>query len=383
MKKIFIINYEFPPLGGGAGTASYYTAKAFFKKGYDVTVITSHFKGLSFFETKDGIKIHRVPTLRRKKGTSNSFEMAIFVISTILCMKNIFAKCKPDKTIAFLSIPSGMVSIYIKLKYGVPYVVSLRGGDVPYFVPGKLKFVHFFILPLTKYVWRHAKSVSANSENLKSLANKISPEIDIKIIPNGIDSDIYFPRDDKNSKNNGVVALFVGRLNAQKGLDILLKALDSIKTSLPDNFRIIFVGDGPEEGKLKNIATKLNIDKFIEFTGWVDREELPDVYRKANIFILPSRYEGMPNALAEAIATGLPVITTDIPGCTTLVKDGENGFIIPFDKNGDPELNKLINCIISLINDYGLRQRMGLRSREIAKQFTWDITAERFIKSFS
>jgi glycosyltransferase involved in cell wall biosynthesis len=382
MGNILIINYEYPPIGGGAGTASYYTSKAILRKGFNVTVMTSHFKGLPYFEVVDGVQIYRVPTLRRKKGTSNLVEMAVFVISAILHTGKIIKASKPKGSIAFLSIPSGIVSLWIRIVYGIPYIVSLRGGDVPYFVPGKMHIIHFLIKPLTKYIWRHAYKVSANSVNLSLLGERIAPDLKIEIIPNGVDVDYFKPEIAGINKKSGLTALFVGRLNAQKGIDVLFKALGMLKDNLPNDFRLLLVGDGPEEYKLKDIANKLDITKCIEYAGWIDRDKLADVYRESDIFILPSRYEGMPNALAEAIASGLPVITTDIPGCTTLVKDGVNGFVVPFDAKGEPNLDKLINAILSIINNRDLRRLMGLRSREIAERFSWDVTAERFLASF-
>ena len=126
----------------------------------------------------------------------------------------------------------------------------------------------------------------------------------------------------------------------------------------------------------------MKVANYIRYEGWVDREKLPEIYNKADFFVMPSRDEGMPNAIGEAMASGLPVITTDIPGCMALVKDGENGFIVPRGKNGDPDVKKLAKAFTTIIHDPGLRSRMGLKSGELSEKFSWTITAEKFLESF-
>jgi len=101
--------------------------------------------------------------------------------------------------------------------------------------------------------------------------------------------------------------LCVGRLSYEKGLDLLLPAVAQIKHQFPA-IRLTIAGTGPEESALRSLSYKLNLDAQIEFVGY--QSDLSELYREATIFVLPSRYEGMPNALLEAAAAGLPIVAT-------------------------------------------------------------------------
>jgi glycosyltransferase involved in cell wall biosynthesis len=319
-----------------------------------------------------GYEIVRIPTLRRRKDRCNVFEMLVFIASAAVFSLPIARRSGSQVTIAFFSIPCGPIAYLLKRVLKMPYIVSLRGGDVPGYLGQELAFYHRLTAPLTRLVWREAEHVVANSNGLRQLAAQAMPEVDIAVVPNGVDLDTFVPG--AGSVRTPLALLFVGRLHMQKGLDTLLRALALIPARLRDGCRLILVGDGPERLPLQNQAQQLGLAHLLDFRGWVDRTEIAQIYATADVFVFPSRDEGMPNAVLEAMAAGLPVVATRISGSEELVAEGENGMLVPVD-----DAEALATALARVIDDAELRQRMGRASRQrIELQYTWRTTATAY-----
>src|SRR5688500_11320180 len=133
--RILLLNSEYPPVGGGAGNASAHIAAQFGKMGHSVTVITSRFGRLPHQEQNGGVTVYRIPGLRRSQDRSNPLEQIIFILSASFWTVSLVPRFKPNATLAFFGVPSGAVAWLIKKLYKIPYIISLRGGDVPGFRP--------------------------------------------------------------------------------------------------------------------------------------------------------------------------------------------------------------------------------------------------------
>ncbi len=158
--------------------------------------------------------------------------------------------------------------------------------------------------------------------------------------------------------HDGIVLVAVGRLNAQKGFDILLQALRRLA-----GVRLVIAGGGEEHDALKRQAARLGVSDRLQITGWTDH--VRDVLSQGDIFVLPSRSEGFPLAIIEAMLAGLPVVASRVGGVPESVRDGETGILVPKD---DPE--RLASALQRLIDDPDLRVSMGRRGRLVATQFT-------------
>lgn len=360
--RILIINYEFPPLGGGAGNATEHLAKDLTQQGNDVVVLTSGFRGLPGKENIDGYTIRRVPVIRLRKDRCSPWEMMTFIFSASIESLRICKIWRPDVSIAFFGIPSGVVSWFLKIFYKIPYCVSLRGGDVPGFLSDKLGIYHTLTAPITRFVWENAGQIVANSNRLKMLANSFSPNIEIAIIPNGVDNGRYKP--DISKKNmDKICILTAGRLSEQKGIEFLLKGLSLLKNKgFHKKFVLNIVGDGPLRQHLEQMVCNLSLRNHVTFSGWVEKMDMPKMYQSADIFVLPSLDEGMPNAILEAMASKLPVITTNILKDEGLIIDGHNGFLV------SPEDASMLSAKISLLlSDTKLRSEMGQINFQIVR----------------
>ncbi len=371
--RILAVNYEYPPLGGGAGNATAHIGRELAALGADVTVMTSAFSGLPKYESFDGLTIRRVPVIRRRPDRCTPPEMMTFLGSALTAALRLSKHIRPEVTLAFFGIPSGPVGLALKKRYGVPFVVSLRGGDVPGFQPYDLALYHRLLGWAIRSVWRRAEAVVANSTGLKMLAEASASDVPIRMIPNGVDTDRFRPLTE--NRNGGRVRLgFVGRLVYQKGLDVLLQALALLPVET--DWRLEIVGDGDSRKHLETMAHDLDLYGKVHFAGWKERSELPGIYRQIDLFVLPSRDEGMPNVVLEAMASGLPVIASRVAGNEELVIEGQTGYLTPSE---DPAA--LSRVLAESIGNTELRQQMGRAGRALVEaRYTWRRVAEAYLE---
>jgi len=368
--RVLIINSEYPPVGGGAGNASKNLAGKLTEMDQEVTVLTSHFGQLPLDTVENGVRVRRIRAFRRKQTRSGGFEQGIFVLAGVSGLMTLVREWRPDIILAFFGVPCGAVAWLTQWKTRIPYVVSLRGGDVPGFRPYDFAMYHRLISPILSRVWSKAGAVVANSQGLAEMAERFDNRVPIDIIPNGVDTNQYSPP--RNRDWDPPRMLFVGRLVYQKGLDVLIRALGELKTY---SWKLTLVGEGPHQPALESLASEMAITDRIEFKGWMGGEDLAQAYRDANIFVFPSRHEGMPNAVLEAMACGLPVIATEIAGNQELVMPKKTGTLVP------PEnVPALKGALDSLLPDPSARQEMGAAGRKVVEEgYSWEKTAAQYL----
>jgi glycosyltransferase involved in cell wall biosynthesis len=368
MMRILIVNSEYPPIGGGAGNATAHVARHLVRMGYKVSVITSRFGKLPYKEQSEGVTVYRIPALRLKQDRSTAIEQIIFIVTASFWTLGIIPGFKPHIALAFFGIPSGAVTWLVKKIYKIPFVVSLRGGDVPGFRPYDFDAYHKLISPFLRIIWKSSSAIVANSNGLRDLALKFDSRFEIPVIPNGVDLEEI-----KTTERDWMPPrlLSVGRLVHQKGLDLAMHALAGLKDK---EWEWHIAGDGPQMNMLRSLAKELGIDKHISFLGWQSREQLMEQYRQANLFLFPSRHEGMPNAVLEAMASGLPVIASRISGNEELVVDGKTGLLVPSE-----DVESLRDALKKLLNDVPLRKEMGQAScHRVEEHYTWESTASQY-----
>lgn len=370
--RILLLNSEFPPVGGGAGNASYYLARAFVRDGHQVDVVTSRWGHLPTEESRHGVRVFRIPAFRRRSDRSGPFEQLVFILASFLWCLAFVRRERPDVVLAFFGAPSGIAALGLHWIYQIPYFVSLRGGDVPGFRPYDFALFHKLIGPFLHVVWRKAAAVVANSQGLRALAQAFDSSVDIQIVPNGVAVEDFSPAPRSWEPAR---LLIVGRIVYQKGIDLLLEALSGL-TELP--WELDIAGDGPLLPELRAMAEGYRIEERVNFLGWQDKTALASVYRSANLYAYPSRHEGMPNVVLEAMASGLPVVASRIAGNEELVVDPETGILVP------PEDSKALREVLrELLPDPVRRESMGNRGRKrVEEQYTWASAARQYIKIF-
>ena len=372
--RVLIVNYEYPPVGGGAATAAEGIAKALIQLGHRVVVMTGRFKDQAKSCQENGVDIHRIPSLRRAIDRCSMWEMMSFLCAGLIFGPAIIKKYRIEAAIVFFSLPCGPIGFLGRRLYGVPYVVSLRGGDVPGAEPS-LRWIHSLLRPIRRAVLKNSVAVVANSEGLRKMAEAADP-LQVQLIPNGVDTIRFVPPPLKPARNENVLRiLFVGRFQNQKNLPFLLKQVAKLQ---PSTFELHLVGDGPLRKSLRDLANELGIAESTAWHGWVSRAALRDLYQWADCLVNPSLYEGMSNVVLEAMASGLPVVASNVPGNRSLVVDGQTGFLIELDhpSGAVPALTQLY--------DTNTRLRLGENARRrVVQFFSWETGASQYIELLS
>ena len=366
--KILMLNCEFPPIGGGAATATWYLLKEFSKiKNIYVDLITSSPSNEFQLEAvEEHINIHKLPIGKHAFHYWTQMELLKYSWRSYNYIKKALKENEYDLCHAFFGIPCGAIAQ--RFKKNLPYIVSLRGSDVPGFNP-RFAIQYKIFKTLINKIWSDARAVVANSQGLKELALRTRLNQDIIVIPNGVDTEKFHPL--KKRKTNEMNLLCVSRFIKRKNIDLLIITLSIVMKKYP-NIKLILVGEGPLEQDLKNLTKKLGIFEKVEFKGRIPHEKIHEVYQNSHIFILLSHSEGMSNAILEAMASGLLIITTDTGGTSELIKG--NGIII---SKLNPE--KIANIIIKILEDPILMEKMSKKSRSIAKKFNWKSMAYRYL----
>ena len=219
---------------------------------------------------------------------------------------------------------------------------------------------------LRSVYYRRADVVTANTEGVLEALQAMGPWQRLALLPNPLPGglslqDSYQPSDHQRE------VLAVARLVPQKGLDVLIRAFASLPLSVRDGWCVTLVGDGPERQTLEELATDAGLRDVIRFEGF--RSDPLVFMRRASIFALPSRFEGMPNALLEAMAAGLPSVVSDAsPGPLEMVSDGQQGLVVPSE-----DVIAFAAALQRLMLDRDLRHRCGVAARSTLRALDWDV----------
>ena len=249
---------------------------------------------------------------------------------------------------------------------GVPNRIASHRGKIEGLSP-ILERVHARMVnsPITSCMVVVAERVRDDA-----IAEGIQPRRIVKIangvvLPHVSEADILRLRDALNVNQDNLTLLSVGRLRYQKDHSALLRALPTVLTQFP-NVEMLIAGDGLLRESLQEEAASLGISDKVQFLGI--RHDIPVLMSLADLFVFPSRFEGMPNAVLEAISHGLAVIATAVQGVDEIIHDGENGLLVPVE---DPVA--LSDAILRLLKDPVERRGLGGAAREtIEKGYTVD-----------
>jgi len=374
--RFLLINYEYPPIGAGAATATQAIANQLVELGHKVTVLTARYRDLPAMRVENGVTVRRVRCLRARADRCSVPEMASFVVSALLSLSFVILEDRPEAAIAFFTIPCGPIALVAKTFFGLPYVVSLRGGDVPGLVP-EIERTHRILQPVRRASLKCALAIVANANGLRELSEKHDP-FPVRVIPNGVDANFFFPAEQPTAAADSFRIVFTGRCQAQKNIPLLLEECAALRAMSQARFELHLIGDGPLRAELVKQAERLGLADCIIWHGWSGREELRAIYQRSHCFVNPSFYEGMPNAVLEAMACGMPVVASDIPGNDAVVRHAETGLLFTLGKPG-----ALREALLSLLQDRGTALLMGQRGRAQAEQnFSWATVAAHYAALF-
>lgn len=216
---------------------------------------------------------------------------------------------------------------------------------------------------------QYADRLVAVNEETKHYYEKFVPESRIEVIPHGVDLNHYqySPRSDE------LELLTVGRLISRKGIGDLLVAMQEVVEKFP-TAHLRIVGDGPLRNDLERRAADLNVEESVTFHGRVPETDLLRHYREARAFVHPSHSEGFPHVRLEAMASGCPVIGTDVTGARELTRNSIEGLVVPVNQP-----DHLAEAMISLLKDKSLASEMGRNARErVEERHDWSDIADQY-----
>lgn len=374
--KVLFLNYEFPPSGGGAGNATYYTALELSRRGHKVDVLTARLPNQSGLDSVESMTVHRVYSHRRGVHESGLFGAAAYLATAFRRLRHLARANDYDVYHFYFGMPTGMLSFYVRSVLKKPYIISLRGSDVPGYDTGTwyLQPLHFALRPLSRTIWSGAAAVVAISGHLRALATLTTPKLDMDIIGNAVDTDL-FPAKPPSPQREGLRLICVCRLIKRKGIRFLIEAMRQLDN---DPITLDIVGTGDLEKEIAALVAASGVGHKITLTGYVPRECLAERYHAADIFVLPSLSESFGQVLLEAMSCGLPIIASRVGGIPETVEHGVNGLLV---EAGNAE--SLAAAIRKLAADRPTLSKMGNRNAEMARtRFTWRSVADRYEQTY-
>lgn len=366
--RLALVTRRYPPLIGGAEKVLSYLAAALAEEGAEVTVLTARADGLA--------PVEHVPTPRGRLTVVRLGTSPVRFLGTLLYMRNLrrwFAQNPVDLAYVSMLKHDAYVAVGSGRRLGFPVVLRPEGagatGDIAWQLWGRFG----------RRIGRRCRDADA----FVSIAQAITHELRdagydstrIHAIPNGVPvpDQPWQRRLDWQSRPQ---AVFVGRLAFEKGLDTLLEAWATVVRRAQPEARLTLVGEGPERLSLETRIRHFGLQDAVEFAGRLDDPVAR--MRECDLFVLPSREEGMSIALLEAMALGIPVVASAIPGNRRLIQDFKHGRLAAAD---DPEA--FGRAILDQWSNFDRAIHMGRTARSrVAQEFSIAAVARAHLDLF-
>ena len=230
---------------------------------------------------------------------------------------------------------------------------------------------YYYGRPLLRPYLAHLHRAIAVSEPARDFVTRYFHRFSMRVIPNGVDLSVYRPglTPIRHLRDENLNILFVGRLEKRKGLGDLLRAFRAM-TARVDNIRLIVVGDGPLRGRVESYISRHRLPNVI-MAGYVPDSVKPRYYDSADIFCAPATgAESFGIVLLEALASGLPVVATEVPGYMSVLEPGRDSITVP-PKNW----RELAASLVILARDEDLRRRLSAYAIQKARRYSWESVA--------
>jgi glycosyltransferase involved in cell wall biosynthesis len=376
--NILIINYEYPPLGGGGGVAAANLAREFVRQGHDVDYVTTHYKGFSRYEVIDGVRVWREPVWGRKDlHTASIISMLIYPVVAILRGLALSRRKHFDIIHTHFAVPSGPAGLVLAKWLKLPNVLSVYGGDI--YDPSKSYSPHRHVVlkQVVTCVLNHACYVIPESTDLITRIEAIyRTSTPLLRIPLGFAGIPFEPvgRPELGLSSTRLYAIAVSRLIPRKAYQDLLRAF-----ALADceNLELLIIGDGPEEPMMRALVDQLGIASRVHFLGHLDERAKFHYLHAADFFVLSPLHEGYGIVFQEAMFCGLPIVTTNVGGQNDFLKDGENAL---FSSPCNPEA--LATAIRQMATNSDLRRTLGNNNRAAIDKHSVENVARQYIDLF-
>ncbi len=364
--KILMLNHEFPPVGGGASPVTFELSKQLVQMGHRVDVVTMHYDNLPRFEIIDGVYIYRTPAIRKRPNICYTHELATYLPGALIKTLRLARKEQYDIIHCHFIVPGGPLAWLVSKCTGIPFVITCHGTDVPRHNPDRFGIVHKIIKPAWRFLARSSPVVISPSGKLRELILENCPAANVKIIPNGIQTDQFKPAQKTKS------ILMCSRIFHFKGFQYVIEAVKDMEL----DWQVHVVGEGPYLLELKQLAEGSKTP--IKFWGWLDKKDpkFYELFNTGSIFIFPSEAENFPTVLLEAMSAGMAIITSMAGGCPEVV--GTAGLLVePRDTEGIREM------LLKLVESDDLRRQLSEAAIKRVEQFNWEKIAQQYLNCYN
>lgn len=320
------------------------------------------------------VQVRRLPALRLRALAPSQAELLSFCATAAVRLGRELEAFRADGVIAYFAVPAGPFAVRAARKLDVPVLVSLRGSDVPGFPGGRLEGrLGLMTRPIVRRTLDAASVVAPNSVALRDLALRFAPEVAPKtiIVPNGIDAATIASRP-AGAGSRTLEIIQVGQLIERKRVDLAIKAMLELGREGVDA-RLTLVGDGPLRERLVESVRQHGLADRVIFGGLLAREQVTARLRSSDLYLSTSEGEGMSNALLEATAAGLPVVTTR-SGSHDVVEQAGNGLVVA----STPVA--VAAALGALARDAEARRSRAEAGLAWAHRHTWAETARSFVE---
>lgn len=379
--RILIATDSYPPDVSGSSIFTQRLAHGLAARGHDVHLVCASDSGPPATVMEDGVRLHRLRSVPVLIHPGVRFTPPPGVPRAL---RRLVAMVRPQVLHAQDHFIIGRAAIRAAAGRGIPILAT------NHFLPGNLMpYVSPLVRPvLTRTVWwdftriyRLADHLTAPTPTAARLTLEHLPGRDIEAVSCGVDVHHFRPRREQTvaaRKGLGVPDIptigYVGRLDAEKRLDELIRALAILTQDQPARpVQAVLAGTGTQIGRLRHLADQLGVAEHVHLLGFVPDHQLLDVYAAADVFCLPGVAELQSIATLEAMASGLPVVLADAVALPHLVSPGENGYLF-----GPGDVAGLADALRTVLRSDVARDAMGATSRVLAEQHASEHTVARF-----
>lgn len=372
--KVAIVAPYFYPQVGGAEVYTINIARRLKAMGWDVVIVTTGRSTSNTPESLEGMRVYRLKTLMKLSNTPVG-------IGWRRELKRIFRAEQPDVINSHTPVPY-IADMAQRVSAETPFLLTYHNDLAKDFLPAKI-LAWIANQLLIGPTLRGSKCIIATSEYYARESSCLKRHKgSIRIVPPGVDISRFHPDvavdPELSARYLGQrVVLFVGSLNKShqhKGLNVLIHAFQRISRESPDT-RLVVVGKGSGMDMYRSMADAAGIEEKIDFVGYVEDSQLPQYYRLATVFAMPStnRSEGFGIAYIEANAVGTPVVGSKTGGIPYAVRHNETGILVE-PNNAD----SLYQALRLLLDNPDLRKRLGeAGSKRVLDELSWNLSAER------
>lgn len=375
--KICLISSSFPRFVNGnpgvyQGSFVYELAQYLGQRGHQVYVVTPLYPDAPAYEVQEGIAIYRFRFYGWQQGWVLAqlkpiplLSMVSYLVATIWLARRVIKEHKVDIIHAYWVIPAGFSGVLLRWLTGVPVVATAPGSDLNIWPRRWLP------RQLVRFTLSRLDVLFTLGNDLRDVAVSLgaSPEkVVVNLGDGGMNLDLLQPphkreqtRQGWGVSEDGSVILFVGSLHPPKRVDHLIIALKQVVQEFP-MVCLNVVGSGSQEAALHQLRDQLGLEQVIHFLGYKPHEVVPELLEAADLFVYPSDSEGLPSAIMEAQAMGVPVVASRVGGIPDLIEPGKTGLLV---EPGDVE--GLALALISLLHNHSLARQIGDNAQTFAR----------------